>query len=137
MIRRKALFFDVLVALSALGSAAPVLAQSADQSAPTPIIPGVKTGGSRNIKVLSHLPLDSIEKTADITMEQELSRPYVYTSHRLIPSGVDIISIKDPGKPRLLWSWRIENAELHRGAGSLNTMYLKSKGRYYLTNSFQ
>ena len=26
---------------------------------------------------------------------------------------------------------------LHQGAGSLNPMYLKSHGRYYLTNAFQ
>ena len=103
----------------------------------TDVIAGVKTGGSKNITLLAHLPLDSIEKTADITVEQELSRPYVYTAHRLQPSGVDIISIKDPSKPRLIWSWRIENAALHKGAGALNPMYLKSKGRYYLTNAFQ
>jgi hypothetical protein len=119
-------------ALLAAG-AAPLTAQQAL----TDVIPGVKTGGSRNIKVLSHLPLDSTQKTADITIEQELSRPYAYTAHRLTPSGVDIISIKDPSKPRILWSWRIENGELHKGAGSLNPMYLKSKGRYYLTDTFQ
>jgi hypothetical protein len=101
------------------------------------VIPGVKTGGSPNLKLLSHLAMDSVEKTADITIEQELSRPYVYTAHRLTPSGVDAISIKDPSKPRIIWSWRIENGELHKSAGSLNPIYLKSKGRYYLTNAFQ
>jgi hypothetical protein len=103
----------------------------------TDVIPGQKVGGSRNIKVLGHLPLDSAYKTADITIEQELSRPYVYVAHRLIPSGIEIISIKDPAKPVLLWTSFVKNAELHKGAGSLNPMYLKSKGRYYLTNSYQ
>src|SRR5690348_3514422 len=88
------------------------------------VIPGVKTGGSPNIKLLSHLAMDSVEKTADITIEQELSRPYVYTAHRLVPSGVDAISIKDPSKPKIIWSWRIENGELHKSAGSLNPIYL-------------
>src|SRR3989338_3534875 len=127
---------SLMTAMVAVGALAVPAGQLAAQEVPTEVIPGVKTGGSRNIKVLSHLPLDSIEKTADITIEQELSRPYVYTAHRLVPSGVDIISIKDPTKPFILWSWRIENAELHKGAGSLNPMYLKSKGRYYLTNAF-
>src|SRR5262245_60793886 len=68
----------------------------------------VKTSGSRNIQLLAHLPLDSIGKTADITIEQELSRPYVYTAHRLVPSGIDIISVKDPTRPKLIYSWRIE-----------------------------
>src|SRR5262249_3126294 len=35
-------------------------------------------------------------RTADITMEQELSRPYVYVCHRFAPTGFWIISIKDP-----------------------------------------
>src|SRR5207302_4888080 len=83
------------------------------------------------------LPLDSAYKTADITIEQELSRPYIYIAHRLIPSGIEIISIKDPSKPVLLWSSYVKNAELHKGAGALNPMYIKSHGRYYLTNSYQ
>jgi len=119
--------------LSVVGAGAVALAQAPQ----TDVIPGVKVGGSRNVHVLAHVPLDSIEKTADITIEQELSRPYVYTAHRLKPSGVDIISIKDPTKPKIIWSWRIENPDLHLGAGSLNPMYLKSKGRYYLTNAYQ
>src|SRR5262249_59750517 len=56
---------------------------------------------------------------------------------QITPSGIDIISVKDPSKPKLIYSWRIENAEVHQGAGSLNTIYLKSKGRYYLTDAFQ
>ena len=122
----------VLAAAVAIAVAAPAgLAQAQE------VIPGRKVGGSRNMKLLSHLAMDSVEKTADITMEQELSRPYVYTAHRLTPSGVDAISIKDPTKPQIIWSWRIENPDLHKGAGSLNPIYLKSKGRYYLTNAFQ
>src|SRR5260370_6284308 len=127
MIRRKALLAMGLMAVGAFGLAGRAAAQGAAQEVATDVIPGVKTGGPRNIKAVSKMPLDSIEKTADITMEQELSRPFVYTAHRLIPSGVDAISIKDPSKPRIIWSWRIENAPLHRGAGSLNTMYFKSK----------
>ena len=100
-------------------------------------IPGTRSGGSRNIKVQFHVPRDANHKTADIVIEQELSRPYVYVAARMVPSGVDIISIKDVNKPQTLWQWRIENADLHQGAGSLNPIYLKSKGRYYLTNAFQ
>ena len=46
----------------------------------TNIIPGTKTGGSSNVHVIAHLPLDGAGHTADITIEQELSRPYVYTA---------------------------------------------------------
>ena len=76
-------------------------------------------------------------KTADVTMEQELSRPYVYVCHRFAPTGFWIISIKDPSKPRIIYDWNIDNPELHRGSGALGPMYVKSKGRYYFAQSFQ
>jgi hypothetical protein len=76
-------------------------------------------------------------RTADITMEQELSRPYVYICHRFAPTGFWIVSIKDPAKPRIIYDWKIENAELGRGSGALGPMYAKSKGRYYFLQSFQ
>src|SRR5689334_885202 len=125
------------VLILGLGVGLALQASELAAQAPTDVIPGAKVGGSRNMKLLGHLAMDSVAKTADITIEQELSRPFVYTAHRLIPSGVDAISIKDPTKPQIIWSWRIEQPELHTGAGSLNPIYLKSKGRYYLTNAFQ
>src|SRR6185436_8750807 len=39
-------------------------------------------GGSSNIHVVGHLPLGYYRTTADIEMEQELSRPYVYMPRR-------------------------------------------------------
>ena len=87
--------------------------------------------------MLGHLGLDSAHKTADITVEQELSRPYAYIAHRLVPSGIEIISIKDPAKPVLLWTSFVKNAELHKGAGSLGPTIIKTKGRYYFFNGFQ
>src|SRR5262245_41736070 len=94
--------------------------------------------GSSNIKIVGHLPLTSTGpyNSSDIEMEQELSRPYVYVDRTKIPSGFDIISIKDPAKPRVIYSWRIEQPELHKGNGSLAPTYLKSKGRYYFFNGF-
>src|SRR5260370_20103994 len=100
-------------------------------------IPGARCGGSRNVEVQFHIPHGVDQHTADIAIEQEMSRPYVYTNARMIPSGFDIISIKDPRKASILYSWRIENAELHRGAGSLNPIYFKTHGRYYYTNAYQ
>jgi len=95
--------------------------------------------GSRNIRVVSHLPLTSSGPftTSDIEVEQELSRPYVYVDRIKVPAGFDIISIKDPAKPTVIYSWRIENPELHRGNGSLAPTYVKHKGRYYFLNGFQ
>ena len=106
--------------------------------------------GSKNIRVVAHLPAVNAAgpySVSDVEIEQELSRPYVYLDRTLqlsagvtrsdLPTGFDIISIKDPARPRLIYSWRLENPELHRGGGSLAPAYLKSKGRYYFFNAFQ
>src|SRR6266566_2294570 len=57
----------VLITLLLAGNAAAASAQ-----AYTSVIPGVKTGGSSNMKLLAHIALDSVEKTSDVTIEQEL-----------------------------------------------------------------
>src|SRR6186997_1368032 len=92
--------------------------------------------GSSNISVVAHMPLGGAEplmagstnappgaaarmvtneavdvlgtRTADITMEQELSRPYVYICHRFAPTGFWIVSIKDPAKPKIIYDWKID-----------------------------
>src|SRR6267154_912981 len=62
-------------------------------------IPGTRAGGSRNMEIQFHIPRGNGDgTTADIAIEQEMSRPYVYVIARLIPSGFDIVSIKDPKK---------------------------------------
>ena len=107
--------------------------------------PATGEQGSANIKIVSHLPLNvsAPYNTSDIEIEQELSRPYVYVDHaneagaRSPTIGFDIISIKDPGKPQVIYTWHIENQELHRGAGSLGPTYIKTHGRYYFFNGFQ
>ena len=93
--------------------------------------------GSSNVHVLAHLPLGLDRTTADIELEQELPRPYAYVDRRLTPSGFDIINLKDPSRAHVMYSWRIENPELHQGSGSLAPTYLKSRGRYYFFNGFQ
>jgi hypothetical protein len=123
-----------LIAVGWFIKVAPINAQGTYGAEP---IPGTRSGGSRNVEVQFHIPHGVDQHTADIAIEQEMSRPYVYTNARMIPSGFDIISIKDPRKASILYSWRIENAELHRGAGSLNPIYFKTHGRYYYTNAYQ
>ena len=85
--------------------------QPATPPAPTGITPGTSLGipkfapgeqGSRNIKVMSHIPLGGPATVGDIEIEQELSRPYVYMSRLSGYShdiGFDIISVKDPDQP--------------------------------------
>ena len=67
--------------------------------------------GSDNISIEGHLPLGGVETVADIEIEQELERPYVYVARSQYrdpnPVGTDIIDISDPGNPRLIARWRI------------------------------
>ncbi|MBI4501175.1 MAG: hypothetical protein HY700_08440 [Gemmatimonadetes bacterium] len=105
--------------------------------------------GSANVHIMSHIPLPGggnhgvpnlggIEiRTADVEIEQELSRPYAYVPMWGAPSLLHIISLKDPAKAKILYTWTIENPELHRPAGGLAPSYFKTHGRYYLVNGFQ
>jgi hypothetical protein len=119
-----------LATLFLVALASPVLAQRGDE----PHAPGEHY--SRNMKVLSHIPLAGPLQVADIEIEQELSRPYVYIPIRVKDAGFFIISVKDPAKARVLYRWIIENPELHQG-NALGTTYVKTKGRYYHALSFQ
>jgi len=94
---------------------------------------------TKNIHAIAKLRTDGppISYT-DIEIEQDPSRPYVYLSRVLRPTfGFDIVSIKDPAAPKLLYSWRIENPELHLGLGAMDAKYFKHDGRYYIIQSFQ
>src|SRR5262245_24429563 len=87
--------------------------------------------GSRNVRVMSHLPLGRLFSTTDIEIEQELSRPYVYVTRRFEESGFDLVNIKDPEKAFVMYRWRMENPQLHQGTGALAPAYVKANGRYY------
>jgi len=97
--------------------------------------PGAR--GSSNIKVLAHVPDGGFLHVSDIELEQELSRPYVYIDRRFQPTGFDIVNIKDPAKAYIMYSWRIDHPELHTGSGALGPMYVKTRGRYFLFQTFQ
>jgi hypothetical protein len=50
--------------------------------------------------------------------------------------GYQIISVKDPRKASVIYSWNIENPELHVGS-ALDGRYAKVRGRYYYIQSFE
>src|SRR4249920_2070117 len=81
---------------------------------------------SPNVKLVSHVPLAGAVKVSDIEVEQELSRPYAYLSRGPAPIGFDIVSMKDPYKSKRIYSWAIEQPDLHNGRG-VNAKYFKLK----------
>jgi hypothetical protein len=126
-----------LLVVAAVMLATPLVAQENNNplGPPDPLLPGLQK--SSNMKLVGHVPLGSWLSVADVEVEQELTRPFAYVARRLTPAGFDIIDLRDLNKIKRLYHWDIENAELHQGAGGLNPMYFKHKGRYYLTVSFQ
>lgn len=97
--------------------------------------------GSDNVEVLGHIPLGPILSVADLDMEQELHRPYVYVSRMLYgwegPKGTDIIDISDPASPEIIYRWRIEEQDLHQPRGGMDVKHFKWEGRYYVVQSLQ
>ena len=96
--------------------------------------------GSRNVHLLSHVPLGGSLTVGDIEAEQELARPYVYLGRMhgaTHDAGFSIVSVKDPARAKVLYTWRIEEPDLHIGAGGLQNKYFKLRGRYYDVQSLQ
>ena len=75
-------------------------------------------------------------KAADIEMEQEPGRPYVYISG-FTNFDAQIYDVRDTSHPKKVFDWTIENPELHRGIGAMDGKYFKINGRYYYAQSFQ
>ena len=102
-----------------------------------------ETRGSDNIEVVSHLPLGAPGSVSDIEIEQEMSRPFVYLGREVfgeisgMERGMDIIDVSDPANPVVIHRWRIENSELHVGAGGKDIKYFKWNDRYYVVLSIQ
>ena len=95
--------------------------------------PGMQ--GSSNMKIVAHIPVGGSFFANDLEIEQELSRPYAYVSRRATP-GFHIISLQNLDGAKVIFSWVIENPELHVGYTADNK-YFKVRGRYYDVQSFQ
>lgn len=97
--------------------------------------------GSDNLEVLSHIPLGPRLSVSDTDLEQEMSRPYAYVGRMVYgfegDKGIDIIDISDPENAKRIYSWRIENQDLHLGTGGMDVKHFKWKGRYYVVQSLQ
>ena len=97
--------------------------------------------GSDNIEVLSHVPLGPRLSTSDIDIEQELSRPYAYVGRMVYgfegDKGIDIIDVSNPNRAKRIYSWRIENQDLHLGMGGMDVKHFKINERYYVIQSLQ
>ena len=113
-----------------------ILASVQRVEAQSPRADGRIEQGSPNVELVSHIPLGQAFSVGDVEIEQEISRPYVYVSRWLL-GGVDIIDVSRPERSRIIYKWRIENAELHRGSGGTDGKYFKLNDRYYYVQGLQ
>src|SRR5262245_5541905 len=71
----------------------------------SPDSPIAKTGGSPNVHMLGHLPLEGYFSIGGVDIEQELSRPYVYISGMNDKAGFTVVRVGDPSKPSVIYQW--------------------------------
>ncbi len=99
--------------------------------------------GSDNIEVVAHLPMGAEGSVSDIEISQDMDRPYVFLGREVFGNisgmerGIDVIDIRDPENPEVLVQWRIEDSELHMGAGGKDLKEFKWNDRYYVVLSTQ
>jgi hypothetical protein len=110
------------------------------QDAPPGVLPGVKMGGSPNMRLVGHVPLGGFARVTNGEIEQEPSRPYAYLAQALDQTGFSVIDLHDLNNVRTIYRWKIENLALHQPSlGGMDGKYFKLKGRYYfvLATQFQ
>jgi hypothetical protein len=111
-------------------------ARAQDPGTPVPSFDG-KHGGSPNVHMVAHVVAHpGAWKAADVEMEQDPGRPYVYLCG-FVNFDVQIYDVRDPANPKKIYDWTIENPELHRGIGAMDGKYFKIGDRYYYAQSYQ
>ncbi len=122
--------------LAALLALVPAFLPAQAPEFPTPAL-DAKKGGSDKVTVLRRLENNPGPwKAADVEIEQERGRPFLYISG-FVNYNTKFYDISNPSNPRLLYTWTIENPELHRGIGAMDGKYFKIEGRYYYVQSLQ
>ena len=124
----------VMVAL--LGAAPIAIAQAQDPGMTVPRF-DQKKGGSASVTMLAHVVNNpGAWKAADIEMEQDPGRPYVYVSG-FTNFNSQIYDVRDPAHPKPVYTWTVENPELHRGIGAMDGKYFSIGNKYYYVQSLQ
>jgi len=132
-VMRAQVFVTAMLAMLAVASAA--AAQSGADSGSALFIPNTP-----NVKLLSHIPLGRSQTIAGLTMDQDITRPYVYVSRMQdvnSPAGFTLISVKDPSHAKIIYRYNIANPELHRGFGGMEGKTFVYHGRNYYVQGFQ
>jgi hypothetical protein len=123
----------LVVTLSLVGLATTVRAQDPGAAAAST----EKHGGSQSVHMLQHVVTHpGAWKAANIEIEQDPGRPYVYISG-FVNYDAQIYDISNTSAPKKIFDWAIEHPELHRGIGAMDGKYFKIGSRYYYAQSYQ
>ena len=96
-----------------------------------------KHAGNDKMHMLAHVDGHAgAWKAADIELEQDRDRPYVYLCG-FTNFDVQIYDIRNTAAPKKIYEWTIENPELHRGIGAMDGKYFKIGNKYYYAQSYQ
>lgn len=125
-----------LAAASVFVAALAPAARAQDPGTPVPHF-DQKHGGGGSVHMLGHVVTHpGAWKLADVEMEQDPGRPYVYASG-FVNFDAQIYDVRDPAHPKKIYDWTIENPELHRGIGAMDGKYFKIGSHYYYAQSYQ
>jgi hypothetical protein len=125
----------LILPLTFLGLAAAPIVRAQDPGTAVP--DSVKHGGSLKVHEVAHvLAHQGKWKAADIEIEQDPGRPYVYVCG-FVNYDAMMYDISNPAHPKLLYDWTIEHPELHKGIGAMDGKYFKINNRYYYAQSYQ
>ena len=122
----------LIAVLLSLGTVAALAAQGRSPDAPI-----AKTGGSPNVRLLGHLPMEGYFSIGGVDIEQELARPYVYISGMNDKAGFTVVRVGDPSKPSVVYQWSFPRSERDSGLAGENGRYFKLNGRYYYAKTVQ
>jgi hypothetical protein len=96
-----------------------------------------KHGGSEKVHSLAHVDGHAGPwKAADIELEQDPGRPYVYVCG-FVNYDTQIYDISNPASPKKIYTWTIDHPELHKGIGAMDGKYFKIGQKYYYAQSLQ
>jgi hypothetical protein len=124
----------LFVALALVGLASAIQAQDPGAAVPDS---ARKHGGSLKVHRLAHVDTHAGRwKAADIEIEQDPGRPYVYVCG-FVNYDTQIYDISNTSSPKKIYEWTIEHPELHKGIGAMDGKYFKIGSKYYYAQSFQ
>src|SRR2546430_11826730 len=83
----------------------------------TPLNTNAKFGGSANVHMLGHVSLGGFFHSGGLDIEADPARPFVYVKRIFDQPGINIVSISDPRKTKVIYYYRLPHPDHHTTIG--------------------